>query len=350
MATGESCAIASPDLPTSARHNEGAGLGPTETGRVATFALTARQPPRRLRTALEPMSSEPDRPKSADLSRFVQPARLCPLSCWAALRGARTGPAPRSTALSDVDADPCTAAMSEIRYIFRTLRNSEKPLHISDMADASLMTSIQERIAGAKPRHVWTPSDFLDLGPRDAVDKVLQRKVKRGDLRRIDRGLYDRPAYNSLLDAEGPPDPLSVIDAVARRDKIRVLIDGMAAANDLGFTNAVPARIVVRAESRLRPIRLGAMTIEFRQTAASKLFWAGRPAMRLVQALHWMSDSLGADAEARRIRRILDGPAGPAVRADLVAGFTALPAWMQDYLRPMLAGDLNSPNRGEPPE
>lgn len=227
---------------------------------------------------------------------------------------------------------------------------TENRLHISDMTDVPLTAALEDRIATAKTRQVWTPSDFLDLGTRDAVDKVLQRKVGRGDLRRIDRGLYDRPAYNSLLDAESPPDPLSVIDAVARRDKIRVLIDGMAAANDLGFTNAVPAKIVVRTEGRLRPIRLGAMTIEFRQTAASKLFWAGRPAMRLVQALHWMSDSLGSDTEARRIRRILDGPTGSAVRADLVAGFTALPAWMQDYLRPLLAEDLNSSSREKPPE
>ena len=227
---------------------------------------------------------------------------------------------------------------------------AEKPLHISDMADVSLTAALEDRIAGARPRYVWTPSDFLDLGTRDAVDKILQRKVGRGELRRIDRGLYDRPAYNNLLGAESPPDPVSVIDAVARRDKIRVLIDGMAAANDLGFTNAVPAKIVVRTEGRIRPIRLGAMTIEFRQTAASKLFWAGRPAMRLVQALHWMSDSLGTDAEARRVRRILDGPSGSAVRTDLVAGFTALPAWMQDYLRPLLAADLTSSSPEKPPE
>lgn len=223
------------------------------------------------------------------------------------------------------------------------------------MKDAPLATALEDRIAGAKPRHVWTPSDFLDLGTRDAVDKVLQRKVGRGELRRIDRGLYDRPAYNSLLGAESPPDPVSVIDAVARRDKIRVLIDGMAAANDLGFTNAVPAKIVVRTEGRIRPIRLGAMTIQFRQTAASKLFWAGRPAMRLVQALHWMRDTLGSEGEAqgldrRRVQRVLNGPTGPAVRADLVAGFTALPAWMQDYLRPLLAEDLTPSSRETPPE
>lgn len=36
---------------------------------------------------------------------------------------------------------------------------------------------------------------------------------------------------------------------------------------------------------RLRAITLGNLTIDFKRTAPSKLYWAGRPAMRIVQAL-----------------------------------------------------------------
>ncbi len=107
-------------------------------------------------------------------------------------------------------------------------------------------------------------------------------------MRRIDRGLYDKPQFNSLTKHDSAPDPRAVIDAVARRDQIRVLVDGMTAANDLGFTNAVPAKIVVHSEARPKSIKLGNLTIIFKQAAASKLFWAGRPAMRIVQALHWL--------------------------------------------------------------
>jgi hypothetical protein len=220
------------------------------------------------------------------------------------------------------------------------------------MTPANLTATLDARIAQGASRRVWTPSDFLDLGGRDAVDKALQRKVARGLLRRIDRGLYDQPKRNSLTRTESPPDPRAVIDAVARRDQIRVLVDGMTAANDLGFTNAVPAKIVVHADARLRPIRLGAMDITFRPTAASKLHWAGRPAMRLVQALHWVRDTLdhdddGIDRHDQRVRALLADPAqGPALRADLASGFTALPAWMQDLLRPHLAQDLSAQPTG----
>jgi hypothetical protein len=221
-------------------------------------------------------------------------------------------------------------------------------IHISDMTSSlDLSTAMDARLAAAPPRHVWTPSDFLDLGSRDAVDKALQRRVRQGTLRRIDRGLYDQPRFNSLTRQPSPPDPQSVIEAVARRDQIRLLVDGMTAANDLGLTTAVPAKVIVHADARLRPIQLGQMVITFKPTAASKLTWAGRPAMRLVQALHWLRDTApraeAPDALAARVASLMDDPQrGPALRQDLALGFTALPAWMQDLLRPHLAEDLRA--------
>jgi hypothetical protein len=207
---------------------------------------------------------------------------------------------------------------------------------------SDLKMMIQARISGGPQRAVWTPADFLDLGSRDAVDKILQRLVIGNILRRIDRGLYDRPSFNTLTNQKSPPDPRSVIDAVARRDQIRVLVDGMTAANDLGLTDAVPAKIIVHTDARLKPIALGNLEITFRPTAASKLHWAGRPAMRLVQALHWLRDMIEREDERavlrRRLQRLLDDPdQGEGLRADLAEGLSTLPAWMQVLLKPMLS-------------
>jgi hypothetical protein len=210
-----------------------------------------------------------------------------------------------------------------------------------------LKALVNARMDEANPRAVWTPGDFLDLGGREAVDKTLQRLVKASALRRIDRGLYDRPVFNSLTQQPNPADTRSIIDAVARRDQIRVLVDGMTAANDLGLTTAVPAKIIVHADARLRPIRLGALDITFRPTAASKLFWAGRPAMRIVQALHWLREIADTPEEDSRLRhqlqRLLNDPtSGAVLRADLMDGLSSLPAWMQGLLRPLLSGGGNA--------
>ena len=156
---------------------------------------------------------------------------------------------------------------------------------------SDIRTQIANRIQ-ATPDAVWTPVDFLDLGSREVVDKTLQRLTLADRIRRLDRGLYDQPRLNRLTGRMSVPDYRHVIQAVARRDQTRMLVDGMTAANDLGLLDAVPGRIVVHTDARLRPITLGKQTITFQLTAPSKLFWADRPAMRIVQALHWLRDAL----------------------------------------------------------
>ena len=213
-------------------------------------------------------------------------------------------------------------------------------------APLDLKTAMLDRIRADAPRKVWTPSDFVDLASRDAIDKALQRLTKAETLRRIDRGLYDQPGFNKLTQKPNPPDPRSVIDAVGRRDQTRMLVDGMTAANDLGLTDAVPAKIVVHTDARRRAIKLGNVTITFRPTAASKLFWAGRPAMRVVQALHWLRDLLVREGESDQVKRKLaklfeDPAAGPPLKADLAAGMTALPTWMLVFLKPLIETDRN---------
>lgn len=214
----------------------------------------------------------------------------------------------------------------------------------------ALKQAMLDRIRADASRKVWTPRDFIDLASRDAVDKALQRLTKAQTLRRIDRGLYDQPGFNELTQKPNPPDPRSVIDAIGRREQTRMLVDGMTAANDLGLTDAVPAKIVVHTDARRRAIKLGNVTITFRPTAASKLFWAGRPGMRVVQALHWLRDLLVRKGESDQVRRKLaklfeDPTAGPRLKADLTAGMTALPTWMWVFLKPFIEADPGGSRR-----
>lgn len=206
-------------------------------------------------------------------------------------------------------------------------------------ARLDLKQRILDRV-GPPGAGVWTPVDFLDLGGRAAIDKALQRLVADGDLRRIDRGLYDRPALNRLTKAPAAPSTQAAINAIARRDQARLLVDGMTAANDLGLTTAVPAQVVVLTDARLKTVQLGAQQVRFKQAAPSRLYWAGRPAMRVVQALFWLHDVLPSDRDAivRRLRNlIVHDPDGGAIAADLQAGLSAMPIWMQSIVRDLIA-------------
>ena len=201
-----------------------------------------------------------------------------------------------------------------------------------------LRTAILDRIA-VQPASVWTPVDFLDLGSREAVDQALHRLTASKQLRRISRGLYDKPRTNQLTGKPTDPDYRQVVDALARRDQVRMVVDGITAANDLGLTDAVPARAVVFTDARLKPIKLGNLTIRFQHAAPSRLHWAGHPAMRVIQALYWLRDLLPTDKErilARLAAVLKDPDHGPAIRDDLRQGLATIPEWMQGIVRELL--------------
>jgi hypothetical protein len=202
-----------------------------------------------------------------------------------------------------------------------------------------LKQAILDRIRRDGSAQVWTPNDFLGLGTRSAVDKALQRMALSGELRRIDRGLYDLPRVNALTGKPSSPDYTAIINAVARREKARFLPDGITAANQLGLTNAVPAKVTVHTDARLRPIRIDRLIIDFKLTAPSRLYWAGRPAMRIVQALHWLHDLLPTEGDSilKKIKKILEDPKqGKAIRGDLKSGLDALPVWMRELVTGLL--------------
>ena len=70
---------------------------------------------------------------------------------------------------------------------------------------------IISRIYGLGRGAVIVPSDFLDIGSRQAVDLALHRLVKKGIIRRLARGLYDYPKTHPVMGILSP-DP----DVIAR--------------------------------------------------------------------------------------------------------------------------------------
>jgi hypothetical protein len=64
--------------------------------------------------------------------------------------------------------------------------------------------------------------------------------------------------------------------------------------------------------------------------------------MRVVQALHWLRGALADPDDRRRIVRRLrsvlaDKDQGPTIAADLAKGLPTLPAWMQVFVRQLVA-------------
>ncbi len=197
------------------------------------------------------------------------------------------------------------------------------------------MTPMADKIMKRVSAHdsgswVCSPKDFLDLGSREAVDQALSRLVKAGELRRVGHGLYDMPRFSNVLNRPAPVDLAAVIAALARRDGVRIMTDGLVAANQLGLTNAVPAKVSFVTDGHSRTVKIDGRTIQFRHAGPSVMQWAGRPAAPVVQALRWLGPAAAADT---RVLSTLSRHLPDDVKRDLLQNSRDLPGWALPLVR-----------------
>ncbi|MFN8684191.1 DUF6088 family protein [Paracoccus sp. P2] len=173
---------------------------------------------------------------------------------------------------------------------------------------------------------VFTPSDFLDLAARAAVDQALSRLVKSGKLRRLARGLYDFPKVHPKL---GPlsPTPDDVAQALARETGSRVQISGARAANALGLTTQVPARSTYLTDGPPRRVVLGKRVVDLRHASPKHLIAPGSAAGMVVQALRHVGPTGAADVAQMAARRL-----SASDKKTLASTAVHAPAWMRSTL------------------
>lgn len=143
-------------------------------------------------------------------------------------------------------------------------------------------------------------------------------------MRRVGRGLYDLPRYSEHLKKLVVADTQQAVDAIVRRDGIRVMRGGLTAANGLGLTNCVPAQIVYMTDGASRNVKVGRRTIRFQHVGRKLMAWHGRPAAPVARALDWLGPLASQDPKIiPALGRVLPDH----VKNDLIRNCGDLPRW-----------------------
>ena len=202
------------------------------------------------------------------------------------------------------------------------------------------MTSLSDKIlrrlrAKGKGKWVCTPTDFLDLGGRAAIDQALSRLTKGGVLRRVGTGLYDLPRYSTVIKRNAPPDVHSAIDAIRRRDGTRIVSDGIVHAYNLRLTTAVPARYSFYTDGATRNVRVGGQTVHLTHKSPKLMSWSGKPSGSVAFALHWLGPLASQDSRViPTLRNLLPDD----VVADLAGNLANFPGWARLIVREVVGG------------
>jgi hypothetical protein len=170
------------------------------------------------------------------------------------------------------------------------------------MMPLKMKDQIWARIEGLGPGKAFMAKDFLDIASRGSIDVALASLTSAGKIRRIRRGLYDLPIVNPDLGGELSPDIDEAARTIARRNRWTIIPAGPWAANLVGLSTQVPAKIVYLSDGPSKKVSLGRRSVQFKHARPQSLAGGDRKSALVVQALRHLGKD-GVDDRALSVLR-----------------------------------------------
>ena len=123
---------------------------------------------------------------------------------------------------------------------------------------------MNDRIERSPYGSTFVVSDFTDLMNYEAAKKGIARLEKKGIVRRVMRGIYDKPQYSEILGEYAAADPNAVAQALARNYNWEIAPSGESALNLLGLSTQVPANWEYISSGPYREYSFGNVKLEFK--------------------------------------------------------------------------------------
>ena len=203
------------------------------------------------------------------------------------------------------------------------MKTTAKPIDIS----------ILRSMRATRGASVFSAKHFNGFGNPDSIRQSLSRLVKAGKIRRIRRGLYDLPRRHPII-GKTAPDIMATVRTLMEGSRAQWQFTGAYAANALGLSDQVPAKIVILTNGVPRRVPLGKLTLVFRRTAPRNLLGAGREASLVIQAIRHLRSDPDLSRHVVRLGKRLDAK----TKKDLKSLTPHTPAWMRPILQRIVQG------------
>lgn len=186
----------------------------------------------------------------------------------------------------------------------------------------SIKNKIINRIYGKGRGWCYTPKSFSDLGSPEAIRITLHRLEKKGAIRRLSRGIYEYPKKHPTIGFLSP-NPDKIAEAISVRDAIRIRPSGAFAANILGLSNQVPAKIVFLTDGSGRRIKIGPREIIFKRTTPRNMAGA-KSSGTLILALKYIGKEQISQDHIKHFRESLSNHIKMKLKKDSIYA----PGWI----------------------
>jgi hypothetical protein len=146
---------------------------------------------------------------------------------------------------------------------------------------------IERRITDAGPGYVFTRKDFQDIASSGSIGQILSRMIKDGVIRQIGRGIFDFPNTNPTLGGQLSPDIDQAAKAIARKFRWSILPYGNLAANRLGLSQQVPAKLMYLSDGPTKDLKIENRVIYFKHARPKEIYADSFISGLVVQALRY---------------------------------------------------------------
>ena len=188
------------------------------------------------------------------------------------------------------------------------------------------MQNIKQYIENTTPGSILIPSDFRNFGTRNIIDQSLSRLVKDNYIQRISQGLYTKPKMSRF--GALPPDDMDIAQAIAKNTRCELQPGEATAANMLGLTTQVPAKLLFYTNGATRIRKIRNKKYIFKNAAPKRMAGAGEKAGIIAQALRFLGKENINKTTIKKIAEQLTD----IDKKNLILKKNEMPAWIQDII------------------
>ena len=199
--------------------------------------------------------------------------------------------------------------------------------------DNGYMQEIRARILAAGDGAVFVAPDFADIA--DTATIRLKRLYQSGIIRRIIRGVYEKPKYSKLLDEYVAADPDAVAKALARCYHWTIAPCGNTALNLLGLSTQVTAVWSYISDGPYKTYEWNSTKLEFKHRTNKEITGLSYMTSLVIQALK----TLGRTNVTPEIIQTLSEKLSEAEKQACLKEATESTDWVYDTIRKMCGGD-----------
>ena len=205
-----------------------------------------------------------------------------------------------------------------------------KPNKISMQSVENKILSV---IKSKKYGTILFASDFADAGERKTINKAFERIALSGKIIRLARGIYCKPKVDTEFGfGVIYPSVDDVAQAIAQRDKCRIVPTGDTALNKLGLSTQVPMNAVYLTDGTPRRIKIyNGRGILFKHVVPKRLDFKSELIMLMTFALQTLGQGNLSEEQFSRIKQLLSNEPKERISEDL----KLIPGWIRSIILKM---------------